>query len=307
MSLKSQRLGQIGVNVVERIILRDWQARWQALDSHNDDGVDGLIFLESNGEATGQVIYAQVKTYSDMEPNRAGAFTLPIGTERLTKAIARWRRLIGAAIVIYVDPISLHAFWADAKYVPPGQSQISIPSNQKFDRTARAVISHLCGTLYRDLLVPRLVAEPGHFTHLTSDEYIKVAAHKLYHSLESNPVMLGSLGPRVHFPREGWRHIIRRERPKLTRYQSFVLLGVVRPILELTHEWDLRDARISSYRGNRLVAARCAVSFPFRQTGIVNVVLRKRHAKGDLDYQFHTVYEPRRRRDVLGVREPLSQ
>jgi len=307
MSLKSQRLGQIGVNVVERIILRDWKDRWQALDAHNDDGVDGLIFLESNGEATGQVIFAQVKTYNNVRTNSVGEFMLPIGTKRLAKAITRWRRLVGAAIVIYVDPVSLNAFWADAKDVQPGWSQIGIPSSQKFDKSARRDISRLCGTLYRDLLAPMLIAEPDHFSHLTSKEYIKVAAHKLYHSLQDEPVFLGKMGPRVHFPRSGWRHIIRRERPRLTRYQSFVLLGVVRPILEMTQEWELRDANINPYYGNRLVAARCAVSFPFRQTGIVNVVLRKRHANNDPDYEFHTVYEPRRRRDVLGVREPLSQ
>lgn len=307
MSLKSQRLGQVGVNVVERIVLRDWKARWQALDAHNDDGVDGLIFLESDGEATGQVIYAQVKAYNHVRTNAVGAFMLPIGTERLAKTIARWRRLVGAAIVIYVDPISLIAFWADAKDVQPGWSQISIPSNQEFDKASRRVISRLCGTLYRDLLAPMLVAEPEHFAHLNSKEYIKITAHKLYHSLQNEPVILGNMGARVHFRRSGWRHIIRRERPKLTRYQSFVLLGVVRPILEMTNEGDLRDAGVSPYYGNRLVAARCAVSFPFRQTGIVNVILRKRHANHDPEYEFHTVYEPRRRRDVLGVREPLPQ
>jgi hypothetical protein len=307
MSLKTQRLGQIGVNVVERVVLRDWQGRWQALDAHNDDGVDGLIFLESNGEATGQVIYAQVKTYNRVRRSTSGDFMLPIGTKRLSKAISRWRRLVGAAIVIYVDPVSLHGYWADAKNVHPNWSQIAVPSNQLFDKAAKRLIAHLCGTLHRDLSTPTLIAEPEHFAHLTGNELIKVAAHELYHDLEQRPVLLGGNGPRVSFPRSGWRHITRRERPQLTRYQSFVLLGVVRPILERTDEVDLKDARMIPDRGIRLLAARCAVSFPFRQTGIVKVVLRKlTRAERDV-YEFHTVYEPRRRRDVIGVREPLSQ
>ena len=46
-NLSTQRTGQLGVNVVERIVL-EWGARWQSLDAVNDDGIDGLIFIEEN-------------------------------------------------------------------------------------------------------------------------------------------------------------------------------------------------------------------------------------------------------------------
>jgi len=48
----------LGVNAVERIVLGSWQARWQPTEAHNDDAVDGLIFLESDGELSGQIIFA---------------------------------------------------------------------------------------------------------------------------------------------------------------------------------------------------------------------------------------------------------
>ena len=46
VGLSKQRQGQLGVNAVERIVLKGWNSRWQPLDAVNDDGVDGLIFIE---------------------------------------------------------------------------------------------------------------------------------------------------------------------------------------------------------------------------------------------------------------------
>lgn len=62
MNYSSVRQGQLGVNVVERLVLGfGW--RWQQLDAANDDGVDGLIFVEENGSPNGQILYVQVKCH----------------------------------------------------------------------------------------------------------------------------------------------------------------------------------------------------------------------------------------------------
>jgi hypothetical protein len=61
--LSTQKRGQLGANIVERIVLKDWNSRWQQIDAQNDDGVDGLIFLEAGNRPTGQIIFAQIKCH----------------------------------------------------------------------------------------------------------------------------------------------------------------------------------------------------------------------------------------------------
>lgn len=114
MSLAKQRQGQIGVNVLERIVLRDWSSRWQQLDAHNDDAVDGLIFLEKGGEMTGQVIFAQVKCHQASlrsDGNRA----VKIKARQLQRNIHTWRCVVGATILVLVDPETLEARWVDLR------------------------------------------------------------------------------------------------------------------------------------------------------------------------------------------------
>ncbi|MEL0156354.1 DUF4365 domain-containing protein [Sphingopyxis sp.] len=309
MSLNTQRRGQVGINIVESVILNEWKGRWQPIDAHNDDGVDGLIFLEAGGEMTGQVIFAQVKCFSGVRLDSNGRYCLSIGIKKLEKNLSRWRRLVGAAIVIYVDAATRKCFWVNAR--DPGAikgSQVFVPEHQSFDARARQVVAGLCGNIHRDLLAPLVETTAEDYPHLRSKEHIQRSAKALYRQLSSEPVRIGENGPVVEFDRDGWRHITRAARPQLTRYQSFVLLGAVRKIVEISDVGTLKrhnSKQIPS--AGEFVSARAAVSFPFRQTGIVKVVLKILPTDGEPRYLFHTVYEPRRRRNVMGAREPLPR
>lgn len=307
MSLKRQRLGQIGVNFVEGIILREWRSRWQPLDAHNDDGIDGLIFVEQNGAPTGQIVFAQIKCWTHPRIDSTGSYCLAMGSKKLSLNYERWRRVVGAAIVIYVDPKEMRAFWVDARSARRTPSQIFVPKDQPFDRNAKKDIAHLCGTIHRDLLVKTVRTEAEDFAHLRTRDHIQVAAHALYRELGSNPVRLGGDGPLVNFDGKGWEHITRRGRPELTRYQSFVLLGVVRKLLSATTEEELKAHTSRLDLTTPYASARAAVSFPFRQTAIVKLILRWVPTREGRNYYFHTIYEPRRKRNVYGVREPLSR
>ena len=308
MSLNTQRRGQVGVNIVEGIILNDWKSRWQPIDAHNDDGIDGLIFIEAGGEMTGQVVFAQVKCYSRAKLNKKGQFPLAVGIEKLEKNLQRWRRLVGAAIVIYVDHVTRKSFWVNVR--DSGAvigSQVFVPQDQPFDAAARSTVARLCGNIHRDVLAPQIDTAAEDFPHIRSKDHIQRTARALYQELRSDPVRLGNSGPIVRFDREGWRHITRPQRPELTRYQSFILLGTVRKILECSSQDALKTHHSASLLSKQFVTVRAAVTFPFRQTAIVKVILEiTRHAEED-QYRFHTVYEPRRRRNVIGAREPLTR
>lgn len=305
--LASQRRGQLGVNVVERVVLRDWASRWQPLDAHNDDGIDGLIFLEKGGAATGQVIYVQIKCYQ--RPSKSGDVNVSIGRTKLAKAIKKWRKLVGAAILIHVDPDTLEARWvnlhADGDLL---SASVRVPASQLFNADAKTVIGELCGTLHRDVTAKNVDTYADDFPHLRSKEHIQTAARKFYRELASRPIEIGETGQQVKFTREGWRHITRRGRPQLTRFQSLVLLGAIRPILQVSSTLDIRLQPTPHEPDNeKYFAIKAAVSFPHRQSGIIKIVLHRNDADKPGQYRFHTIYEPRRTLSLRGVRKRLAQ
>lgn len=307
MSLRTQRQGQLGVNAVERIILGSWQARWQPIEAHNDDAVDGLIFLESGGELSGQIIFAQVKCVKATR-RQDGMLAIPLAAKKLTRNLVAWRRVVGAAIVILVDPHDLSAWWVNIKpEEATTSSQILVPENQPFDAHAKLKISQLCGTLHQDLQAEKIHTFADDFLHLRSKEHIQESSRKLYKDLEAKSIHLGTCSQRVHFDRDGWRHITRPDRSQLSRYQSFVLLGATRKILEhyskpLVHHCSgtTNDKQFIFFQLDSMV------TFPFRQTGLVRIVLRRsaKELVSNPKLKFWTIYEPRRKHDGLGVQEP---
>lgn len=232
MSLITQRQGQLGVNVVERIVLATWNARWQPLEAHNDDGIDGLIFLEKGGELTGQIVFVQVKCIRTKK-RADGKLAIPIDASKLAKNLEAWRRVVGAAIVVLVDPDDLVARWVDIRLCNARTSaQILVPDGQIFDESAKAELSALCGTLHQDLQALKVHTFADDFRHLRSSDHVQISSRSTYRSLQRTPTKLGVNGEQVHFDREGWRHMTRRGRSELSKYQSFVLLGAARKIIE---------------------------------------------------------------------------
>ncbi|NEI19040.1 DUF4365 domain-containing protein [Rhizobium leguminosarum] len=304
MGMKTQRQGQIGVNVVERIVLTEWNSRWQPLDSHNDDAVDGLIFLERGGEMTGQVIFVQIKCFKK-KASADGDFRLPIDSKKLDRNMQAWRRVVGAAILVFVDPVSLKARWVNVRD-PQARTaaQVIVPKNQIFDAGAKRLIALLTGNLHRDLLLRHVETVSEDFPHLRGNQLLKVSSRHFYLTLRDAELKIGGSGPTVTFDRHGWHHISRRDRSELVRYQSFVLLGCIRKILETTPLSEFTPFPSRDHPEDNLIAARASVAFPFRQTGVVKIVLSV--DRSDTRYRFHTIYEPRRRRNVLGARKPSS-
>ncbi|WP_319531124.1 DUF4365 domain-containing protein [uncultured Cohaesibacter sp.] len=307
MGLTNQRQGQIGVNVVERIVLAEWGARWQPLEAHNDDAIDGLIFLEKGGELSGQIVFVQIKCLAAPLRN-SGKYAIPINAPNLARNLGAWRKVVGAAIVVLVDPETLVARWTDIRpEATRTSSQIYVPSNNLFNKAAKHVISGLCGTLHQDLQAQKVHTFAEDFPHLRCRDHIQRSSRQVYKSLQNVPTRLGGNGEQVHFDREGWRHITRPDRSQLTRYQSFVLLGAVRKIIE---SYNVRLIDSSKPLSNMLdvsfMQIDSMVSFPFRQTGLIRLVLKCVNV-GSNDspkLKFWTVYEPRRKLNGMGVQEP---
>ena len=302
MSLSTQRTGQLGVNAVERVVLRHWASRWQSLESHNDDGLDGFIFFEAGGEATGQVVYVQVKCMRTTQ-RKDGCYIIPINARKLRRNLQIWRKVVGAAIVVLVDPETLSIRWVDARQErATTASQIIVPEDQFFDNGAKSVIKKLCGTLHSDALAPAVHTFADDFQHITSGTLLPKLARTLYKDLNSQ--QLCCFGQRVHFDRVGWRHITRRTRSRLSRMQSLSLLGAVPKIIKEYESKAAWSEQNSDSNGEaKFYNLDAMVSFPFRQTGLVRLVLRQLELPNDEvpHLKFWTIYEPRRKLDVIGA------
>lgn len=293
--------GQIGVNLVESIILTKLGWRWQAIDGHNDDGVDGLLFIQRGAELTGQVVFVQIK-FRKLAASAAESIKVSINSKRLKKNAARWGKLVGAAIIVFVDADSLEAYWADLKRTDTiSDASITIPLKNRFNSDASVPIQRLCGTLHKDQNYPVVDATSDDFLYLSSRNHLQVSARALYHDLRDKPVLIEGFGRPIRFLRSGWRHITRRDRAQASRFQSFVLLGCVRRILEGCEKDDLVMEGNVSRSGDKLYGIRRYVTFPFRQSALVTIILEKKEDSDGYYFSFYTVYEPRRKRSATGV------
>lgn len=301
LTYSSVRQGQLGVNVVERLVLSfGW--RWQQLDAVNDDGVDGLIFVEENGSPNGQIIYVQVKCHRS-RVDKTGRICVTFRKAGLARSFERWRRVVGGAILVHVHPEEPHeSHWVDLLSASAiFGSQVFVDGSNRFDSSCRGALRKLCGTIHRDLLKPKIDTEVEDFKYVkAASEEAQNAARAQYLKFRAHPPTLYGGGPKVSFTNEGWRHITRRGRSRLLQLQSFLLLGCLPRVIGSTPESSLEIAESTS--DGHLVVARAAVTFPFRQTAMLKLMMKRRGESGAYRYSFWSVYEARRGRDVLGRR-----
>jgi hypothetical protein len=297
--MSNQRTGQLGVNAVERVVLHEWKSRWQTIDAQNDDGIDGLIFLERDNQPTGQIIYAQVKCRNA----KVTSDHVKIGeADGIVDQSALWRRVAGAAIIIYVNASTWEMTWGNLRDEALKQgTRLHLPRANCFNKAARREIEALCGHLPWDMMLPRVATEASDFRYIEEDQSLARGAQSKYKEMRALGLRLGHVnGPLVRFTQEGWRHITRRGRRRLRRHQAFLLLGVVPKMLAKATIEDLR--RLTKRKGEETYALRAMVAFPFRQSSMIKLVLKRKADTPPDAYDFHTVYEYRRKRDLLGIR-----
>lgn len=301
MHYSSARQGQLGVNVVERIVLKlGW--RWQQLDAANDDGVDGLVFIEENGMPTGQILYVQVKCHSSRE-NTNGQICVTFKKDRLARNLEKWRRVVGGAILVHVHPEEPHAcHWVNLLEADiAGASQVFVGKSQVFDRSQRIELARLCGTLHRDVLKPRVNTEAQDFDYIrTGAKQLQSEAKKFYKSLNDSALVFLDGKNSVKFRSEGWRHITRKGRNRLVQLQSMQLLGCLPSFIRNTTETSLEIGE--KHDDGNFAIATSTITFPHRQTALVKLVMKRRLKADSYEYSFWTVYEARRKRDILGRR-----
>ncbi|PYD74738.1 DUF4365 domain-containing protein [Novacetimonas pomaceti] len=128
--------------------------------------MDGLIFMESRGVPTGQIVFVQVKCTSK-KPRSDDVVAVAIKQKQLKMNIERWRRVVGAAILVHVNPATLKAHWVNLRDENAiGNTQVFVPLGNVFNKSSRKEISKLCGTIHRDLLIKKLKTKDSNFSYL---------------------------------------------------------------------------------------------------------------------------------------------
>jgi hypothetical protein len=299
--LDKQKIGQLGVNSIERIIIAEWKSRWQAIDGFNDDGIDGLIFIERASEHTGQIIHVQVKC-GRKKANRDGWITIAEETARLRAHLSRWKRVVGASILVYVDADTGAAYWRDLKD-PENQtkSQVKVHVSRKFNQLAKKEISLLCGTIHRDVQLECIKTNAQDFEYLVATKSIDASARQFFRQLNSMRLMFDKVAEPIRFTREGWKHITRRGRSKLKRLQCLQLLGVIPKAVAQTSALELRAIKGRGGIDTNKVYMIVAATFPFRGSTVLKLIFLKREMANGSNYSFYSIYEPRRGRNIVGA------
>ena len=300
---RTQLRGQVGVNIVESIALNELGWRWQSLDQQNDDGLDGLLLVEDRkGELTGQIIFAQVKCWKKKLP-KSGVINLSISGEKLKIRARRWRRLAGASIIIWVNPDSKEAFWADLQDANTySEHGIRISTSNRFAIECSGRLRRLAGTQGNDNLLPILHAKSIDTSHISPTLALKKTARELYRTFG----MVVSPNPRiepVNFSRVGWRHITRRDRPVSRVVQSLQLLSIARRMVAEIPRVSLLRAIGGAGEPAEIYAIDARVVFRNRDAAVVRVILLRQIIGPRVSTPrtwFYSIYERRRRKGLRG-------
>ncbi len=306
--------GTTGILVAHDIVNRCWKSDWQKIDQENDDAIDGIIHVRKDGELTGEVIYAQVKSgdgYKLITKNRPNYIGINVGNNYLDSHRSRWNRLRGAVILIFVDN-NKEAYWTNLKdnnsYTAENNSIILIPNKQRFGAHSKGHFRKI-GDFFpqdRELLTVRL--ERSDLSYLKIDKPLKETARNFYKDWcnsdtieRTNP----SLGV-VTVNRTGWRHISRSERGFDKIFQSWQLLSAAKKIIQtVDRAYQIKKQETISegeteYIVKDFISLRAKVVFPNRHESVVQVILRRKKIVNILtntiqqQVWFYSVYEPRR-------------
>lgn len=300
---KRSKTGQLGVNVVERIVIDELLWRWQSLDQHNDDGLDGLILVEDGkGELTGQIIFAQVKCWSMRRP-RSGILKLNVNPKKLEVRARRWRRVAGASIIIWVDPKNKEAFWADLQNLSTiADKSVIVSMNDRFSVKSANRLRHLAGTQGADNLLPLLSATHNDVQHIHPTKSLKVCSKEFFKDIGAVNSHDRRIGP-VHFSRVGWKHVTRPERPVSRVVQSLQLLRIAKRIVEEMPEAQLLRRIGGPDNPAEIYSLTARVAFPHRDAAVVRVIVLRQLVSPTNPTPkswFYSVYERRRRRGLRG-------
>jgi hypothetical protein len=303
-----------GMNTIGGLVQGEWGHGWQPFDSTNDNGVDGIIIKRKRGIDTGNIIYAQVKCgaeggYLKNTENRKGYLSILLGQEYIDSHRARWNRLHGAVIILFVHYKSGKVWWADLKsndsYSKENKSIVLIPKSQVFGQHSIGEFKKINGYLFPSSFAANLSLALQDVNYLSLTKSLKAGAKEFYKKWSSSNERTNPELGEIIVSREGWRHLTSSRKRVRRVMNSLQLIGAAKEIIQnVGKAYQLRQGNVQqrpdgTYAVLDYISLRAFISFPYRQAAIVQVVLRRyRHfqSNGTIESRiwFHSVFEPLR-------------
>ncbi|HEY6448240.1 MAG TPA: DUF4365 domain-containing protein [Acidobacteriaceae bacterium] len=140
---KSARIGELGINLIQRIVVHDLGCMWYPTGS-TEAGIDGTIELLNSGtdEATSQIISVQSKALSVFSCETEDKFEYVCKQRDLDY----WLQGNTPVILVCSRPSLNEAYWVSIKdyfrdqYVRASKRVIFNKNADRFDRHARAAL-----------------------------------------------------------------------------------------------------------------------------------------------------------------------
>lgn len=340
-NLDTQGTGKKAFTAVQTII-QDAGHFIQAIDGDTDNSIDGYIRLRKKVKFkknirnkrvpvedyadTGDLIGIQVKGVSSIPKTGSNSYYINLADKAkfginfskksaLDKHRAVWKNFIGPVIIVLVDLETGGAWWADVNdeksYNDTGYIVVVEKSNV-FNFAAFSRIKKLGKELFAERALPEVSIknQSGFLISLTD---FKQSAKEAYKALAGEglwgqpPTINPQLGE-IKYSRSGWKHITRLNRRKMRIFNSIMLLNVAKEICETVENFtrvkkgEVRESQ-RFIKKVEFLTLRAKVNFNYRQSAIVQVVLRriktfdKVHVGVQVPEQvyFHSVYEPYRK------------
>lgn len=333
---KSLEVGLKGVRIVEEILL-DGNHLFQEIDGQKDKSIDGYIRFRTRvlNKKSDKYIYVdngniagvQVKTISEIPKNKSSnsyyykltdsdKFGVNFGRkEKLSKHKMIWKSFIAPVILIFVDLETKCCWWCDAQnensYHSNGYLMV-IEKKNTFNINCFNDIKKLGREIFVSKAIPEIktrntfpIIKLSDFKNSAKQLYDTLAL-KEYTDLTFPETVHPTLG-KIEFSQSGWKHITRLNRRKMRIFNSILLLPIVHQICTEVEKFTkvkrgtIRQSKRYIKKADYLTL-RANVLFNFRQSSIVQVVLRRvqtfdilnpSHQVDDKVY-FHSVYEPYR-------------
>ncbi|MCW8939362.1 MAG: DUF4365 domain-containing protein, partial [Flavobacteriales bacterium] len=264
---------------------------WQPYASINDNGVDAIIIKRKNGVDTGEIMFAQVKCgkgngYFKQTQNRPKHFGVHVGEDYIEKHRPKWNRLSGPIILIYVDHYSSKAWWTDLRddlsYTTDNKSIILVPKHQRFGKHSFGEFKSLKGNIFVSRDLPNILTDGDDFEYLKYNKSIKESAKEFYKDWCNSPATIHKDLGEIIVSRVGWRHLTRTDRKQTRIINSLSLLGVAKKIIENVDKcYQIKELKKEIAKDNTIIltdylAIKCNVTFPFRQSSIIQVILKRK-------------------------------
>lgn len=338
--IDTQAIGKKGIVLTHSIILEGGHL-FQPIDGDTDTGIDGFIRLRKKAKIkkviknkltlceeyveTGNLVGIQVKTVSNIPTKGSNSYYVTIkdktkfgvnfSTEdALNKKKQIWSNFVGPVILVFVDLETKKCWWTDlndSQSFDKNGYMVLVDKSKVFDDTSFNRIKKLGKELFATKDLINISTKNHHFNFLALYDF-KKTAKEVYANLSGSgifffPTVSPILGE-IKYSRSGWKHITRLNRRKMRIFNSILLLGVSKTICEKVTSFT--KVKMGLFRESErfikkvdFLTLRANVHFNFRQSAIVQVVLRrvktfdKIHPNNKIKDQvfFHSVYEPFRK------------